>query len=473
MKTNTLLLVSLLVSVIYAAPAGAGGFSAARFGGEHGHPASDNPTVTYFNPAAMTLAEGHHIYVEGILVQRTASYFRTEGAIDHPGEGTPDDAIDANSGRATLSNIIASPFVGAVSDLGMPDVRVGASFSVPFGGQLAWDRNQAYVGNTDYPGAEDGVQRWHVIEASSRLLFMTAAGAYRIRPAKLSVGLSLNLIRGTLETVRARTPQATDDLVVAGTDTLLEGRSWLKASGWLFSVGLGVLYQPMPGLDVGLSYQSQPNFGEYGLKGTLTNRFNTISDTEAELRQSYPDTVRAGVRWRRGVYEVRVSGDFTRWSVMDYQCLLQADDPARKCAFNDDGSVDTAAGGAGIITSIPRDLNDTFGLRLGGSWWVRPEIEAFAGISYDSNAVPDETLESSLMDADKGLFSIGSRMQLLDKLALTATFTHIAYARRSIDPRPRGGDGEPLIQGPSRNPDGAGNYRQRLELLTLGAEYVF
>ena len=33
--------------------------------------------------------------------------------------------------------------------------------------------------------------------------------------------------------------------------------------------------------------------------------------------------------------------------------------------------------------------------------------------------------------------------------------------------------GEPLIQNPSRNPDGAGRYSTRLELLTVGVEYGF
>ncbi|HTM20171.1 MAG TPA: outer membrane protein transport protein [Kofleriaceae bacterium] len=441
-------------------------------GGELGHPATDNPTAVYFNPAAMTLELGTHLYVEGIFVYRTGSYFRPQGDIDHLGEGTPDEALDANSGRAELHNVLWSPFIGVVSDLGgKRDLRVGAAFSVPFGGQVSWDRNDAYVGNQQYPGAEDGVQRWNIIEGQTRFEYMTAAAAYRLRAAHLSLGAGFNLIRATLTTIRARTPEANDDLVSAAGD-LIEGRSMFEGAAWTASVSLGALYEPNPHLAVGLSYQSVPGFGEIGLKGTLTNRFNTTTDTPAEMRETFPDIYRLGMRWRNGKMELRASGDYTRWRVMEYQCLLSSNDPARKCSFNVDGSL--ASDGSGVLTSVDRDLHDTFGLRVGGSYQVTPKVNAFAGVSFDSNAVPDETLEASLIDANKVIVSGGARFPVLrDRLYLTTSLTHVEYARRKTDPRPRDADGEPLLQTPSLNPDGAGRYNTRLELLTIGAEYQF
>ncbi len=422
----------------------------------------------------MSLADGTHLYVEGILVYRTGSYFRPEGAIDHAGDGTPDEALETNTGRASLHNVLTSPFAGVVSDLGQRDLRVGASFSVPFGGQVSWDRNDGFAGNTMYPGAEDGVQRWNIIEGATRLMYMTAAGAYHIRPAKLSVGASFNVIRASIETIRARTPEGTDDLVTANGD-LLEGRSLLESSGWAVSLGAGVLYQPKPGLAIGASYQSQPGFGEMKWQGTLTNRFNTTSDTPVEVVQSYPDVFRVGARWRRQNIEVRASADYSRWSKMQYQCLVSMSEADRKCAFNDDGSIDEAAGGAGVLTVIQRKLHDTWGARVGGSYWVGPPLEAFAGLSFDSNAVPDETLEATLIDANKIIATGGLRYAALaDRLWITGSFTHVEYARRTSSPRPRDDTtGEPLIQNPSRNPDGAGRYSTRLELLTVGVEYGF
>src|SRR5688500_11865371 len=84
----------------------AGGFSTARFGGEHGHAASDHVTSIYYNPAGIALGEGTRIYVEGTLAYRTVDYDRAEGTIDNPGSATPDDAIDANAGPAHLANVL-------------------------------------------------------------------------------------------------------------------------------------------------------------------------------------------------------------------------------------------------------------------------------------------------------------------------------------------------------------------------------
>jgi len=456
-----------------ATPAQAGGFSAQRFGGEQGTPVSANPTVTFYNPASMILAEGTHLYLEGVLAFRSLSYDRPTGAIDHLGAGTPTDAADANAGHASAGNLLASPFLGAITDLGMPDLRLGASFSVPYGGQVKWDQNTAFAGDQAYPGAVDGVQRWNIIEGESRLLYFTAAAAYRFRPARLTIGAAFNLIRTSLATVRARTPAGNDDLLTPSGE-LLEGRSLAEVAGWTYSVAAGLLYEASPSLALGLSYQSQPGFGEFGMNGTLTNRFNTTSESDVEMRQAYPDIVRAGLRWRRGRYQLQLSADYTRWSVMKDQCLLTRADPARKCAFLDDGSVDIAAGGAGVVTVVQRDLRDTYGGRIGGSYWLKPAIEGFAGVAWDRGAVPLHTMEASLSDANKVLASAGVRWEALcQRLWLTGTFLHVQYASRTSQPRPRDGSGEPLIQPPSRNPDGAGTYSQHIDALLIGAEYAF
>src|SRR5690606_34429940 len=104
-----------------------GGYATARFGGEHGHPATDHPTAMYFNPAGIALGDGTRIYAEGLFVFRAASYDRPAEAIDNLGAGTPDDptAIAANSGQAELANFLVSPFLGVVSDLGTDSAAVG------------------------------------------------------------------------------------------------------------------------------------------------------------------------------------------------------------------------------------------------------------------------------------------------------------------------------------------------------------
>jgi long-chain fatty acid transport protein len=477
---------SLFTLVLFASLASstghAGGFAASRFGGEHGHPATDHPTALYFNPAGLAVRGGSRVYAEGLFVYRSATYDRPAEAIDtvRPdaavAPGTPQSGIEANAGRAELSNYLAAPFVSVVSDLGIANFAVGAGVYAPFGGSGVWDTNDTFAGSEIYPGAVDGVQRWANIEGTQRVVYGTVGLAYRLPGPRLSFGVGFNAVKSEVETLRARTIAGTDDVVARG--TVVEGRSLLDVSGLTGSVGAGVLWQPTAPLYVGFSYQSQPGFGETGLTGTLDNKFGATpaAQTEVELRQSIPDVFRLGARYlASSQLELRLSGDYTRWSVFDRQCLLNLDEADRRCALTDTGAVDVEAGGAGVVVNLPRNYKDTFGVRAGGSYWFRPGLELAAGAGFDSNAVPDETIDAALFDMNKLIGTLGIRYAVLpETLILAGNVTYVAYFDRSVEPRPRDAEGRAIAsEPPSRTPDGAGDYSQRLGLLTIGLEYLF
>src|SRR5687767_2908305 len=84
----------------------ASGIAVARFGGEHGHPTTDNPTAIYYNPAGIALRPGTRIFLDGSLAGRWASYQRPESAISKDGTGTPEGATDANAGTAKIANAL-------------------------------------------------------------------------------------------------------------------------------------------------------------------------------------------------------------------------------------------------------------------------------------------------------------------------------------------------------------------------------
>ena len=85
MRPTSRLATILLLAAATLAPATAraGGFAATRFGGEHGHPATDDPTAVYYNPAGLAYGHGTRILVEGLFVYRTADYTRDPGDIDN------------------------------------------------------------------------------------------------------------------------------------------------------------------------------------------------------------------------------------------------------------------------------------------------------------------------------------------------------------------------------------------------------
>jgi long-chain fatty acid transport protein len=474
----SILFASFLCSAAAASSAHAGNLTTAHFGGEQGNVASDHPTTIYYNPAGLALGSGWRLYLEGDIAWRTVEYRRSESAIsniDSPeGEaGTPSDAVGANAGKASVSNIAAAPFLGVVTDLGVPGLGIGAAFYVPFGGQATWDKNDDFDGNAQYPGAVDGPNRWFDIHGQLRSLYVTLAGAYRFAGPRLSIGAGINFTESNIWTVRARTPEGTDD-VVGANGRIAEGRSLVDTSGFALAASAGVNWEPAPGLWIGASYQSQPGFGNSTQSGTLTNKFGTGSTdtTDIRIEQEMPDVYRLGARYQpMPGLELRLAGDFQRWSAFEHQCLLDKDaNPSAKCKIREDGSafgpdVDD------IILNIPREWQDTFGVSAGGSYWVMPALELESGLYFDSSSVPDKTLEASLPDQNKLFVRAGVRWAAMpDQLLITLALNNAFYFKRTVGPREDGAIG---TMSPSTVPDGAGSYKQNVMFVNLGAEYRF
>ncbi len=469
---------TILATVLVAGGAGeaaASGFVVARFGGEHGHPVTDNPTAIYYNPAGLSFGKGTRLYIDGTFAWRTVNYTRSPDAIENLGAGTPDtpEGIAANSGEASLFNLAAVPFVGAVTDFGIDNLGVGVALYVPIGGTSVWDDNDD-VDPVQFAGAVDGVQRWWGTSGTIRSMYGTLAGSWHFPSLRLRVGLGANLVVTEVDTIRARNVDGTDDLIVGATKQPKEGRTLIEAKGYHGSVGAGLIWEPVDQWWIGLSYQSVPGFGEQRLEGTLVNYFpNRATDPDPAKRgtteddidflQTLPDIVRLGVRGRPTENtEVRLFGDFTRWSVFEKQCVVNR---GKDCGTIAKGA---SAPGSSIVLNIPRKWENAFGVRAGGSYWLNPDVELFAGAGFDSSAVPDETLDPVLLDQNKVTASLGGRVQLLDRsLALAGTYTQVIYLTRELDP------GANDFVPPSKSPDAAGEYKQAVGALNINVEYAF
>ena len=478
-------LVCGLATALVGGTAAASGLAVARFGGEHGHPTTDNPTAIYYNPAGIALKPGTRLFLDMSLAARWASYQRSTDAISFPGTGTPNDALSANSGTAKLQNVLVSPFFGASSDFGTKIFSAGAAVYFPFGGQAVWGQNSQYANSSAYPGAHDGVQRWYTIDGKIRSMYLTGAFAFNIPQIGLSIGISGSAIRSEADTIRARNADGTDDLIDPNFNTMKEGRSWLKASGWQGGFGIGAIWNWQQRLWIGASYTSQPNVvGGMTLKGTLSNALATSPAVAvpAELTQTFPDIIRLGFRVRPSdKFEVRLFGDYTRWSVFDKQCVLDASVAGRKCNYagadtalekpENFGADDpaNAAATAGVIQHLPRFWKDAGGVRLGASYWFVPQLEAYAGLGFDSSAVRPQTLDSALMDMNKISASIGARWQIVRQFALALTLTDIAYFK--VDTK-----GKNILnkfQAPTRQANADGVYKQNILLANLFVDVSF
>lgn len=457
-----------MVMLTIASRAEASGYGTARFGGEHSTAADGLPTAIYYNPAALSLLDGQQLLIDASIAFRSASYLRARDAIDSSTLAAVQragldrqEAIQSLSGEGTLDNVVLLPFVGVVSDLGMPTnpFRVGAAFFVPFGGQSAWDEQAA---NERFSGASDGSTRWYNIEGTIRSMVGALGASYRIDAARLSFGVAGNLYFSAVNTLRARNANGTDNLV-SGDGSLAEGRSLLDVSGVHFGLGAGVLWEPIRNaVWIGASYQSQPGFGTMRLTGTLRNTLGSAQPAPPDdvlFTQELPDIVRLAVRarpWR--AVEFRVSGDWTRWSSLDAMCLAneRVSDADEACATRSDGSLVNAASRADVIQIFQRRWDDGFGVRAGGSYFWEDALELYAGAGFDSNAIPDSTLDPALYDMDKLTFTLGATFRMSAHAMFSLSLIEVLYFERDT----RGQQGNESLDAPSRQPANAGLYKQ-------------
>jgi long-chain fatty acid transport protein len=186
---------------------------------------------------------------------------------------------------------------------------------------------------------------------------------------------------------------------------------------------------------------------------------------QVEFHQALPDIWRAGVRWRvMKDLELRLLGDYTRWSAMQTQCLAIQGKP---CAVFPDGS--DASGVGNTVLNVRRNWKDTYHGHLGGSYWLKPEVELFAGAGYETAAVPDTTLEPAIADANNIEGSVGGRFFLFDAFYLAVSYTHLQFLDRD-------NTGLSILShsmGPTVQADGGGKYTQWVGIFDVNAEKSF
>jgi long-chain fatty acid transport protein len=451
-----------LATAAGAQEAKAAGFANTNAGGEQGTVVSTNPMALYYNPGAMAFAKGSQLGLYGGLFIRHASYTRPGTANDYP---EPPDAQAANVGTNSLFNAFGGPSLGGTLKVG--NLVLGAGFFAPFGGRAHWGKNEAFENSAKYPLAAAGVQRWFAIDGATTVLYFTAGAAYRLGP--LSIGATGNFISSTVDVTTAKKPGGANQ-----PDTSSEGRAFLDAHTFNGSFAVGLMLELIPDqLSIGASYQAQPGLGQQSLKGvfTVTSPQGNLPPTAVDFLETLPDIYRAGIRWKpkHVPLEFRVFGDRTRWSEFKSQCIVLAGQP---CNIAADGS-DPTMGGP-VQSFLPRNWNDTYGARLGVSWWVVPSVELLFGGGYETAASPDSTLAPDLPDAVSIQGTLGARFKLTESLFLTGSYTQIQQmTRNNIGKSTLAENNGAAVLFPSNEEDAGGIYKSWIGVFTGNLEALF
>lgn len=446
----------------------ASGYLTARFGADYGTPAMPNTYAIYFNPAALGGTKGTTITGDLSLTLRWASYQRPYDALS-PQTSDVNDANyqAANVGKANLLNLLALPFAGVNTDFGTDWLRGGFAVYVPFGGMATWDKRDA-IANT--PGTVDGVSRWHNISGQILAVYNTFAVAANVGHG-LSIGASVSPIIHHVATIRARNVNGSDD-TFNKQGGLEEGRSYLDATGVNLGASFGVYYEATKDLHFGLSYISQPGFGDTRINGTLRAQSGAQSETNDKIDfiQTYPDVVRFGATAQLDEkWDIKADFEFVRWNLFKRQCIVKE---GNECDVADDGK-DLSNGR--VILNIPRNWNNAIGLRVGPGYKLNESTELFGSLGLTTPAVPKETIDASTIDAFRIYATAGARFALTKSLALGVSYNHIYF----MDVDTKGKSTQDLPDQPggdynvSRSPSADGKYKSQIGFVNANVAYTF
>jgi long-chain fatty acid transport protein len=447
-----------IACTLFCATASASGIPGASFGYEQGNVVAPNPTGIAYNPGALGFS-GTQLFLDVSLAIRDFTWTHARGQGD---AAEPPGFEGANYGSAHARTIGAGPQFAATLQLGK--LVIGGGWYVPYGGgTLRFDKNERFSSSM-YPGAADSVARWHGFDASTSVIFATLGAALRFGP--ISFGAVGNLIVSSYGVTRAQNSP------ISGNDLTQEQRVYLEAKSINGSFGLGVMYEALPSrMWIGASYQAQPGLGEMSLNGkyTLDPMIGMDGPTRTQsvtLYQALPDIFRLGVRFKvTPEVELRLTGNYTRWSLSQTQCLGVRSMP---CTVKRDGGT---APGSGVIKAMRRNWHDTMKVHAGVSYWVIEPLELFFGLSYENSAVPDSTLDPLVADADRVTAALGGRVRLADTWFVALSYNHQFIATR--DNTRLSQLAASNIQTTSQSVDGGGVYEQWWATLNLNVAKIF
>lgn len=352
---------AIAVALLAATPAHAGGLGrpnpiSARgvgFGGAFAALA-DDVTALHFNPAALSeVAPVVSIGGELVIAPRKYTPIKPDGSTGEAQTTTP---------------VVPLPALGVVGRFhndGVPSAfTLGVGVWNTFGGKVSYAKMTDPTSGMPI-SALDAVQ--------DAVVEVVPGFAYKF-DEHLAFGAALRVGIGLFSLDATRLP--------------------LSSKGSAYGVGLsytgGVLITPVPMIKIGLTWRGPMTIRTNGSGRVEFDPPLTPTDENIEHTQQWPQqlSIGVGVLPRPGL-RLAAQLDWAGWSRVD----------VIKVQFPDRPTLDQV---------YPVDWNDNYTARIGGEYMVRPTVAVRAGAYFDSNAVPDRTIERQYLDDAKFGVAVGT-----------------------------------------------------------------
>lgn len=331
----------------------------------------------FYNPAGITNVKNTDIQLGLTLFLPTAAY---EGAgfasVNPAGTSARYDAV---------AEVVPVPnfyFAHALTD----KAYVGLGMYTPYGLGLNWGEDQKFVGRTT------------IQEISLQTVFFTPTIALKLHD-RVSIAMGVSIVPAAV--YLRRTLGAEDNSQVLFPAEVYGSEGTVQLSGHALGVGAtaGIQATPIDNLKLGLTYRSA-----VALEFTGQAHFTIPNTAPTFVRANFPDgtvatsatlphSFQLGIGWEKGPLTIEADANLTLWAAFD------------KLDIYFDTKLPTTK------LSAPRDWKAAPTFRLGGQYdfgkMGSVGLRGRLGAGFDVSPIPDATIDPTLPDNSRILFSGG------------------------------------------------------------------
>jgi long-chain fatty acid transport protein len=408
-KTFQLITQIIMLLMLFAGIVFAGGYQlneqSARstgMGGAFVARASD-PSAIYFNPAGLAFQKGLDF-----MAGATLSFPSTEFS----GPTPLTDKTTTKWQVLTTGNFYGTCNIG-------PDVVVGFGIYQPYEFGIEW------------PNTWIGKQV--TIKANLRTLSFNPSVGYRVTD-QLSLGFGASYVYSTYYSLTNPLPSFTD-------------RMELDLSGNGVNLNFGVLYKPIDGLSLGLSYRTKTDVKFSGDARTYGMRLpaGTWLTGPATTKLPMPGNLLLGAAYNvRPDLTIEVDFQFVQWSSFN-QFNIEIPNAQRGEGLAID-QLDTiitpikfppSSIGRGVISS-DKEWDDGYIGRLGAEYQYSEALAIRVGVIYDITPQPERKTDSMNPDGNKIDVTVGAGYKLNEQISLNAAYMFSTFEDRTSSTFPQG-----------------------------------
>ena len=188
--------------------------------------------------------------------------------------------------------------------------------------------------------------------------------------------------------------------VAIGGRQLPDAEVEVTADGSGTGYNLGVLYEPVPGVKLGVAYRSEITVkydGELTLR--LPSPLPSPFPIPGTAGITFPPSLTWGIAYNRiKPFTFEFDTTWTGWSTYD-QLRVKIDSPI------------PVNGVPSTVITTPKKWHDAYAFRFGTSYEIKEGMKIRAGYIYDLTPVPDSTFDPQVPDANRHIFTVGNEFK--------------------------------------------------------------